>query len=94
MAFVLDHLKAMPYNESACNYLLGLLFPVPHAIKDRENSDESEKQAAERLLKVRELIEDAVTQNTAGAAETPAMLSLLVELLSSTLRNRLIKCKQ
>ncbi|VDD80073.1 unnamed protein product [Mesocestoides corti] len=89
--FVVGHLSSMPHNESACNYLLGLLFPLPPgACQNAINgaSEQSEKSTLDRLLKVRHLIEDLVAQDVAGAADTPAILSLLVELLCTTLQKR------
>lgn len=76
----------MPYNECACNYLLGIYSPI------LQRSDgiqpKFDKKSTERLLQVRELVEDIVNQDLGGAADAPAILSLLVELHTLTMQNR------
>lgn len=85
MNYAVTQLKAMPQNESACNYLLGLISPLPNAIAKQDIN-----VAHARLISVRNAIEDLIDNDKDGAGESPPILSLLVHLFHFSLQNRLL----
>ncbi|VDO03917.1 unnamed protein product [Rodentolepis nana] len=86
MNYAVTQLKAMPHNESACNYLLGLVSPLPNAV-----SKQDVNVAHARLISVRNAVEDLIDNDKDGAGESPPILSLLVDLYYLSLQNRLLK---
>ncbi|KAM3187217.1 hypothetical protein ACTXT7_002709 [Hymenolepis weldensis] len=85
MNYAVTQLKAIPQNESACNYLLGLISPLPNAIAKQDVN-----VAHARLISVRNAIEDLIDNDKDGAGESPPILSLLVYLFHFSLQNRLL----
>ncbi|VDN15073.1 unnamed protein product [Dibothriocephalus latus] len=92
--FATDAIRAYPNNQSACNYLIGILSPLPRLTSDESGqltaADDLPSEA--NLLRVREFIEDTIVKDISGAAESPALLSLLVEVLYDFLRILHKKC--
>lgn len=84
MNYAVTQLKAKSYNESACNYLLGLI--TPSSITTAKNS----KLVHKRLLLVIEKIEDLSVSDKDGAGESPTIISLLVELYHQSLQHKLL----
>lgn len=94
LKFTEDAIRASPNNQSACNYLIGILSPLPRLTPNESGqltaADDLPSEA--NLLRVREFIEDTIAQDISGAAESPALLSLLVEVLYDFLRILHKKC--
>ncbi|BHF59909.1 LanC-like protein 3 [Sparganum proliferum] len=94
LQFAEEAIRASPNNQSACNYLIGILSPLPRLAPDESGQltavDDLPSEA--NLLRVREFIEDTIAQDISGAAESPALLSLLVEVLYDFLRILHKKC--
>ncbi|VDM33953.1 unnamed protein product [Hydatigera taeniaeformis] len=86
MNYAVTQLKSMPHNECACNYLLGLISPLPPNISTKD-----EKLVHKRLLLVRDAIEDLTENDRDGAGDSPSVLALLVDLFHTSLQHRLLK---
>ncbi|KAM7538754.1 hypothetical protein Aperf_G00000052087 [Anoplocephala perfoliata] len=85
MNYAVTQLKAMPLNESACNYLLGLVAPLPTNVTLKDD-----RVVHNRLILTRRAVEDLTENDPDGAGESPQVLSLLVDLFQMSLHHRLL----
>ncbi|EUB62378.1 Protein farnesyltransferase/geranylgeranyltransferase type-1 subunit alpha [Echinococcus granulosus] len=86
MNYAVTQLKSMPHNECACNYLLGLISPLPSTVATSDA-----KLVHKRLLMVRDAIEDLIENDPDGAGDSPPILALLIDLFHTSLQHRLLK---
>lgn len=85
MNYAVTQLKSMPHNESACNYLLGLVAPLPANVMIKDDH-----AVHNRLILTRNAVEDLTENDPGGAGESPPVLSLLVDLFQMSLQHRLL----
>ena len=85
MNYAITRLKAMPHNECACNYLHGLISPLP-----ANNSTSDLNAVHSRLLSIRVAIEFLTENDRSGAGDSPPVLALLVDLFHMSLQHRLL----